>query len=217
MEISGFAAGPYKTNCYIVSDNGRAIVVDPGMHAVDRVVQATESLQLEAVFLTHGHFDHTRSAGDLAAKFDIPVYIHAADEFWLNDMTDLPSQMQALFDVANMVPIKDLRIIGTPGSRNEPISLELLGHHFRVVHAPGHSPGCVMLQNEDVIFSGDVLFRGAIGRTDLPFSDQQAMISSVREVVAVLPDELAVLPGHGPTTVMKYEKATNPFLAANRG
>ena len=217
MEISGFAAGPYQTNCYIVSDNGHAFVVDPGMHSFDRVLAATQSLQLGAVFLTHGHFDHTRCAGDLAAKFDIPVYIHAADEFWLGDTSGLPQRMQALFDVANMVPIADLRTLGTVGKRNEPGTLELLGREFSTFHAPGHSPGCLMLQADNVVFAGDVLFRGAIGRTDLPFSDPRAMDASLREVVLNLPDDLQVLPGHGPTSTMRYEKATNPFLTQLSG
>ncbi|WP_306516128.1 MBL fold metallo-hydrolase [Corynebacterium sp.] len=217
MEISGFPAGPYQTNCYVVSDNGHAFVVDPGMHSFDRVVAATNSLQIDAVFLTHGHFDHTRCAGNLAKEFDIPVYIHAADEFWLGDTKGLPPQMQMLFDVDNMVPIADLRTLGTVGKRNEPGTVELLGREFSTFHAPGHSPGCLMLQAENILFSGDVLFRGAIGRTDLPFSDPQAMDATLREVVMNLPDELQVLPGHGPTTTVRYEKATNPFLAQLNG
>lgn len=180
-------------------------------------------MHLDAVFLTHGHFDHTRCAGDLAREFDIPVYIHAADELWLGDMSALPQQMQALFDVANMVPIADLRTIGSAEARtadnvrDEPSTIELLGREFFVLHAPGHSPGCVMLGSDNILFSGDVLFRGAVGRTDLPFSDPQAMNTSLREVVLNLPDDLHVLPGHGPTTTMKHEKSTNPFLAQLRG
>ncbi len=208
MQLMGFAAGPYKTNCYLLANQGRAVVVDPGMHAHDRVVAMLEEqdLTLEAVVLTHGHIDHTRDAGQLARRYAVPVHIHADDAFMLAAGEGVSAESQVLFDAANMTPVDDRRDL-VDGE-----TLRLAGVEFRLMHAPGHSPGCVILVAEDFAFTGDVLFRGSIGRTDLANSDPAAMETSLRGPVWQLDDSLQLLPGHGPTTTMRNERTTNPFL-----
>lgn len=211
MEIYGFAAGPYQANTYIVAHEGRAFVVDPGMHAAARVkdVAAEHGFSIEAIVLTHGHVDHTREAGDLAQEFGIPVYIHSADAVMLDRAQGMSEQSRTLFDAENMVPIADLRDLDGD-------TLDIIGLNFRLRHAPGHSPGCVLIIAQDCAFTGDVLFKGSIGRTDLMGSDPAAMSASLRGPVWELDDALSLLPGHGATTTMRAERATNPFLAQLR-
>lgn len=202
MRLSGFAAGPYKTNTYVLISDSSCVVVDPGMHSHDRVMAL--GLAVEAVVLTHGHIDHTRDAGD----FGVPVWIHEADAFMLDAGRGVPEQSRALFDAENMTRIDGLRPL-IDGAQ-----LSFFGETFTVRHAPGHSPGSCLLVHEEFALTGDVLFRGSIGRTDLPFSDPAAMDASLRGPVRELPDSLAILPGHGPTSTMRAERSSNPFLAA---
>ncbi|MBE7339180.1 MBL fold metallo-hydrolase [Corynebacterium aurimucosum] len=205
-DIYGFAAGPYKTNTYVVANGSRAFIVDPGMHTRERLalLEREKSLEFEAVVLTHGHIDHTRDA----AEFDLPVYIHPDDAFMLVDGSGVSPESQMLFAAASMKQVADRRdLLGGE-------TLSLVGLEFELLHAPGHSPGCVMLVAEDFALTGDVLFKGSIGRTDLPHSDPAAMQRSLRGPVWGLVDSLAILPGHGPTSTMRRERATNPFLRA---
>lgn len=205
-EIYGFAAGPYKTNTYVVANGSQAFIVDPGMHTREKLEQLAreKSLEFKAVVLTHGHIDHTRDA----AEFDLPVYIHPDDAFMLVDGSGVSPESQMLFAAASMKRVADRRdLIGGE-------TLRLVGLEFDLLHAPGHSPGCVILVAEGIALTGDVLFKGSIGRTDLPHSDHGAMQRSLRGPVWGLDDSLAILPGHGPTTTMRRERATNPFLRA---
>ncbi|QTH58704.1 MBL fold metallo-hydrolase [Corynebacterium hindlerae] len=210
MELMGFAAGPFQTNCYFWVNEGACVIIDPGMHAHDRVVQAVDKQQLtvEAIVLTHGHIDHTRDAGSLAQRFGVPVYIHPEDEFMLDKGAGMREETRQLFDADSMVAISDLKLM------NHGDIITMAGVDFEVRHAPGHSPGSVLLVNADaqVCFAGDVLFKGSIGRTDLNFSNHAHMLTSLREQVLTLPDEMNVLPGHGDVTSIRAERATNPFL-----
>ena len=210
MRITGFAAGPFQTNCYVVANDDRAIVIDPGLGAHDVVARLADEkgFTVEAVVLTHGHIDHIRDA----AAFGVETFVHPADAFMLLRGDGVSEQARELHDASGMQPIDN----PTPLADGQ--VLTVAGLQLRVVHAPGHSPGCVMLVGDGVVFSGDVLFRGAIGRTDLPDSDPAQMHESLRGPVWELADELQVLPGHGAATTVAHERATNPFLReANAG
>lgn len=210
MELLGFAAGPYQTNCYVLIDGHHATVIDPGMHAQTAIEQylSQHHLKLEQVVLTHGHIDHTRDAASLANAWDVPVRIHQADAFMLKAGEGVSAESQVLFQAASMPQAHHLEFV------HHGDTLTLAGEEFEVRHAPGHSPGSVLYVGTTVCFSGDVLFRGSIGRTDLPQSDPNAMTTSLREQVVNLPATLQVLPGHGPGTTMRAELASNPFLQA---
>lgn len=204
MRIAGFAAGPFQTNCYVVAHGDRAFVIDPGLGAHEAVSQLAQEqgLTVEAVVLTHGHIDHIRDA----AAFGVETFIHPADAFMLLRGEGVSEQARQLYDASAMPPIEN------PTPLEDGQALQVAGVELRVVHAPGHSPGCVMLVADEVVFSGDVLFRGSIGRTDLPDSDPEQMRQSLRGPVWDLADELQVLPGHGPATTVAQERATNPYL-----
>ncbi|MCF4006539.1 MBL fold metallo-hydrolase [Corynebacterium uropygiale] len=209
MELLSFSAGPYATNCYVVvnEEEGCVGVVDPGLHAAPQIeaLLKEKNLRLSDIVLTHGHIDHTRDAGQLAAAHGLPVSLHEADHPMLSDPHGgVSAEAAQLFDTAHMTPIEDLRALGE--------TVELAGLPLEVIHAPGHSPGCVMLRSGTVCFSGDVLFRGSIGRTDLPGSDPDAMMRSLREKVLPLADDVTILPGHGAPSTMAQERRSNPFL-----
>lgn len=219
MDIFGFPAGPFQTNCYVATGAIAAegalrpcVVIDPGLGALKTVIPELKKRQWkpEAVILTHGHIDHIRDAADMAEHFDIAIYIHSMDEFFLRDVKAASVRMGDLFHIESMKPYE------TAITVEDGEEVSFAGLTFSVIHAPGHSPGCVMLRTSDgsdeVVFSGDVLFNGSIGRTDLPFSDPAAMHTSLAEKVLPLDDELLILPGHGPTSTIGQEKADNPFL-----
>ncbi|MER0000510.1 MBL fold metallo-hydrolase [Corynebacterium sp. KPL4015] len=209
MDVQGFTVGPFRTNTYIVAEGKRAFIVDPGMDSMSRVL--AHDYDYEAIVLTHGHIDHTREAGDLAQKLDIPVYIHPADRFMLDSGEGVSAQVQELFQASSMVPIANLRELH--GGEE----LELIGNTFTLQHAPGHSPGCVLIFSDTFALTGDVLFAGGMGRVDLPDSNPQAMLDSLAGPVWDLDDELDIFPGHGPTSTMREERATNPFLRKSHG
>lgn len=211
MKLSGFPAGPYQTNCYVVlsEQSDEAVIIDPGMGAYDRAsnILRQAGATVVAVILTHGHLDHTRDA----ARFGVPVYIHEGDEFMLAGGEGLPENTRTLYDAASMTLPSEIRML-VDGE-----SFTLADTTFTVRHAPGHSPGCVLLETEykeepGPVFSGDVLFRGSIGRTDFAHSDPDAMRASLRGPVWDLDDAASILPGHGPATTMGQERRTNPFL-----
>ena len=217
MQIAGFTAGPFGTNTYVViasadSASGskpEAFVIDPGKDSHAQVMKIVEDAgaELVAVVLTHGHIDHTRDC----AEFGVPVCIHPDDEVMLDPQWGAPGDFGRIFEVDSMKQPEDLRHL-TAGE-----TMTFSGMDFRIVHAPGHSPGSCLLiaaADEQVIFAGDVLFAGSIGRTDRPLGDPAAMDRTLAGPVWDLDDELTVLPGHGPATTVAQERATNPYLSA---
>jgi glyoxylase-like metal-dependent hydrolase (beta-lactamase superfamily II) len=223
--IASFPAGPWQTNCYVVATGAgeECLVIDPGMDAGPVVadVIAEHRLKPVAALLTHGHLDHTFSVTPLCKEYASSCWIHALDRELLVD------PLRAMSDDTRLL----LAQLGLPEKMIEPddvheltdgIRVSLAGIDLRVDHAPGHTPGSVLFRSayppdddvEEVVFSGDVLFAGSIGRTDLPGGSPADMLDSLRTKVATLPHSAVVLPGHGPQTTIARERAVNPYLQA---
>jgi hydroxyacylglutathione hydrolase len=198
-----FDRNPFGTNCWLLAadDSDEAVVVDPGFEpgSVHALLDAAGKRPV-AVLLTHAHVDHAAEAGDFCGD-DVPLYVHPDDAVAFAD----PEAWGAGF--ANpLAPVKDLRMI------SDGDTLSLGGFRIEVMHTPGHTPGhCIFRTDADTVLSGDLVFAGAIGRSDFPNSSPQDMERSLRRFLE-LPDPLEVLPGHGPRTAVGQERATNPFL-----
>jgi glyoxylase-like metal-dependent hydrolase (beta-lactamase superfamily II) len=204
-----------QTNCFVVAPERGApgVLVDapPDPAGVARIVEQAGVVPV-ALLLTHGHVDHVGGSRDLATRYSVSAYLHPDDD-WL--AKDLEGQLRDLF---GMVPPGEF----APPERFVQLGdgqvLDLAGLSFEVMHTPGHTPGhcCFRLASEGVLFGGDLLFAGSIGRTDLPGGDFDTMMRSIADLVANLPPETEVFPGHGPTTTLARELQTNPFLQAFR-
>ena len=199
------------TNCYVVAParGGPAVVIDapPDATAVGELLRAHD-LAPVALLLTHGHVDHTGAAGVVARDFSVSAYLHPDDD-WLAQAPE--SQLRALF---GMVPAGDYAPPDTFTALADGQVLDLAGVALEVLHTPGHTPGhcCFLLRDEGVLFSGDQLFAGSIGRTDLPGGDFETLMVSMKEKVLPLADDTEVLCGHGPATTIGRERRSNPFL-----
>ncbi len=208
MNIGVFVVGPFQENTYLLSDatRGEAVFVDPGDDgdALAEVVRARE-LNLAAIWLTHAHIDHIGGIAGIKRQFDVPVYMHPLDLPVYARASEVAEMYQLSFEEA---PPPEQRLA-------EGDSVRVGSLTFRVMHVPGHAPGHVAFVGHGVVFGGDCLFAGSVGRTDLPLSDPSAFEASL-ERLAALPPETRVLPGHGPETTIARECATNPFLAGLR-
>jgi hydroxyacylglutathione hydrolase len=229
--VAGFPAGAFAANCYIVATapGEQCVIVDPGQDAqpgIEEII-AEHRLRPAAVLLTHGHIDHVWSVAPVCDARGIPAYIHPADRPLLSD----PGRGfslgigQELFGGLEFTEPDDVKEL-TDG-----MTLSLVGLEITVNHAPGHTEGSVTFRlpldeeaitaggkskidsSRDVLFSGDLLFAGSIGRTDLPGGDYPTVLRSLARVCLTLPDETLVLSGHGPQTTIGQERRTNPFLA----
>jgi glyoxylase-like metal-dependent hydrolase (beta-lactamase superfamily II) len=232
--VVGFPAAVFGSNCYVVAPAAgeRCIVVDPGIDVTTRLDEIIHQhhVQPAAVLLTHGHIDHTFSVTPVCGARDIPAYIH-------------PGDAELLADPAKGLGAGIVELFGGRLSWTEPddvrsladgATMEVAGLAIKVDHAPGHTRGSVLFRlpgeealspgpgpvrvppGPEIMFSGDVLFAGSIGRTDLPGGDPTAMMRSLATKVLPLADETVVLPGHGPQTTIGRERSTNPFLVQAR-
>ena len=194
--------------CRSRESGGTAIVVDapPDPTGVVRLL-ARHDLAVTALLVTHGHIDHVGGAGPVARSTGAVAYIHPDDDFLTLD----PDRQ--LRGMLGMVPDQDFAPPETYEHLKHGQVLDLCGITFEVRHTPGHTPGhcCFLVEEEGVLFSGDQLFAGSIGRTDLPGGDFDQLVVSMRERVLDLPDDVRVLPGHGPETTIGWERRTNPF------
>ncbi len=222
MLVVGFPAAAFATNCYVIAPGpgSECLVVDPGVDVSDALEEVLQRhrLQPAAVLLTHGHIDHTFSVTPVCGAKGIPAYIHGDDaELLVDPMKGLSQQTKDFFGGRlNWSEPDDVRRL------EDAATISLAGLDLLVDHAPGHTPGSVMFHvdndGEPTLLSGDVLFAGSIGRTDLPGGSPEAMMRSLADKCLPLADDTVVLPGHGPTTTIGAERATNPFLAeAARG
>ena len=190
LQIHTLVLGMYQVNCYVVhnADSDRCVVIDPGYHPekIDAFLQK-KGLNLEAILLTHGHFDHVGGVKDLAE--DCKVYLHPLEH-------TMPQALTA----------------GKLYATDEyPDHFSVAGMDFTAVHTPGHTPGSVCLMVEDALFSGDTLFAGSCGRTDLPGGDWTVIRASLRRLAA-LPGDYTIYPGHGCATTLEQERKFNPYL-----
>jgi hydroxyacylglutathione hydrolase len=232
--VAGFPAGAFAANCYVVATapGEQCLIIDPGQDAEPGIeeVLATHRLRPAAVLLTHGHIDHVWSVAPVCDARGIPAYIHPADRALLTDPAKGFSLGigQELFGGLKFTEPDDVKEL-TDG-----MTVSLVGLEIVVNHAPGHTEGSVtfrlplgeaaqesitvqgkskMDRPGDVLFSGDLLFAGSIGRTDLPGGDYPTILRSLSRVCLTLPDETLVLSGHGPQTTIGAERRGNPFLA----
>jgi glyoxylase-like metal-dependent hydrolase (beta-lactamase superfamily II) len=212
--VAGFPAGSFATNCYLVAPQAGAecLIIDPGQDAEQGIEEIIERYRLRpaAVLLTHGHIDHMWSVAPVCGAREIPAYIHPDDRALLADPARGLGLMvgQQLFGGLTFTEPDDVAELA------DGMTLKLAGLELVVDHAPGHTPGSVAFRAEqDVLFSGDLLFAGSIGRTDLPGGDYPTILDSLARVCLALPDQTRVLPGHGPQTTIGAERAANPFLA----
>ena len=211
MLVRGFPAAAFDTNCWVVAPGAgeQCVVIDPGIGVepmLDEVLRE-HRLQPVAVLLTHGHLDHTFSVTPVCGARDIPAWIHPADRELLADpMLGLSAESRTMFGgKLQWTEPSDVKLLGTD-------PLELAGLTLTTDFAPGHTQGSVVFETEDTLFSGDVLFAGSIGRTDLPGGSWDQMQDSLARVILPRPDEMVVHTGHGPSTTIGRERATNPFL-----
>jgi hydroxyacylglutathione hydrolase len=217
--VTGFPAGAFAANCYLVAPapGEECVIIDPGQDAERGIEELLGRYRLKpiAVLLTHGHVDHMWSVAPVCGAKGIPAYVHPDDREMLADPAkgmSLMAKQQFLGGMTfsepdDVKPLEDGEIVS------------LAGLDFTIGHTPGHTPGSVTFRSGeddlDALFTGDLLFAGSIGRTDLPGGDHETILESLARTLT-LPDATVVLPGHGPTTTIGDERKTNPFLTGLR-
>ena len=208
LTIETYTLGPLQTNGYLITDeaSGRGFIIDPGMNP-KRLLGRIKDLEIEAIVLTHAHFDHMAGVGEVRKAAGCPVYIHDLEADWLTDAGKNGSLRWA--DVTPPATTDPAEYELADGQK-----LKLIGHTFSVMHTPGHSPGSVSLLCDGHLFSGDVLFRMSVGRTDLPGGRERDLFDSIRGKLYKLDPSVRVYPGHGPQTTIGFEMANNPYVPA---
>ena len=198
MLIETFAVGSLATNCYIVNSqhNKEAIIIDPGLdfpaeaqQIFDYITQG--NLKIKLIVNTHGHQDHVNGDAIFQEKYNVPIYIHKYDAPSIEHLQTNKFPPAVLLEEGSLITIDN--------------------ESLKVMHTPGHSLGSICLVGERLVFSGDTLFAGGIGRTDFPGGSSRDMQLSLEKLIR-LPDNLLVYPGHGPSTIIGEEKRVNPFL-----
>ena len=207
LAVDRYELGPVGTNCYVVRASAsapEAVVIDPGGNASElRLELARLGARCAAILVTHTHYDHLGAVADLAEGTGAPVH---------GSKTEAP----VLARPDDVYPGRASRPRGAAGERDGDETLELAGITFETLSVPGHSPGHLAFHADDALFSGDVLFAGSVGRTDLPFSDWDTLVESIRMLLERFPSETVVYSGHGPPTTLGAERDRNPFLTALR-
>lgn len=207
IQVKQIITGPIQENCYLIYNQTHLLVVDPGEDAaiIKEEILKTNTKPV-AVLITHAHYDHIGALEEIRQFFDIPVYISPIEQSWLTDATLNLSGLGRHDDIDNVLC--------------QPAEFEFENYQsytlgdmtFKVVPTPGHSPGSLSFIFKDFVVTGDALFSGSIGRTDLPFGSTETLLNSIQTELFTLPDHFAAYPGHREPTTIGKEKQTNPFF-----
>jgi hydroxyacylglutathione hydrolase len=208
MKLTQIPLGIMQTNCYIIENSdGTCLIFDPGSEGNKLISWLNDQkLKPAAILLTHAHFDHIGAVDEVREYFNIPVYVHENEKNWLSD-PGLNGSDQ--FRMAHPIHAKPADCLFTKEEK-----MQLGQFEFMIFETPGHSPGSVSFyfDADGIVVSGDALFKGSIGRTDLREGDQAQLLKSIHDKLLTLPEETTVLPGHGPATTIAEEMDSNPFL-----
>ncbi|WJP96926.1 MBL fold metallo-hydrolase [Macrococcus bovicus] len=205
MKVHVLSLGPIQTNCYIIERDTSLLIVDPGAE-FEKISTLINQLnkKVEAILLTHTHFDHIGAVDELAAALDVKVYVADEEKYWLSDPEANGSEKFKSYGLEEVV-VRTKPEILHPGRKT------LGSFEFDIMHTPGHSPGSLTFIFEDFAVVGDTLFKEGIGRTDLKEGNLQTLMTSI-DALMTLPEETVIYPGHGPKTTLAYESDHNPFL-----
>jgi glyoxylase-like metal-dependent hydrolase (beta-lactamase superfamily II) len=209
MILKVLPLGPFQANCFILADKAtrQAAVIDPGDEP-EKILRAARGLEVKVILLTHGHLDHVSGARRLKEETGAPLLIHAADRELYEGLRDQYAAAPGMFGLS-LGPGHDP--LPPDGTLEDGQEVAFGPRRFRVIHTPGHTPGCCCLLGEGILFSGDTLFCGGIGRTDLGGGDLARELGSIRSKLYTLDPATVVYPGHGPETTIGDEKEGNPF------
>ena len=205
LRVESIIVGSFQTNCYLVGNGKKGVIIDPGddFPKIKNLIEKY-NIEIKKIILTHGHIDHIAAVSQVKDFTQAPVLIHAADADML---TSAEANLSASTENAFVAGKADELV-------SEGDIIEAGGLSFRVLHTPGHTPGGISLvtRGEEMVFTGDALFWGSIGRTDLPGGNHEVLMDSIRTKLLGLPDNTIVYPGHGPETTIGHERIINPFL-----
>lgn len=205
MEIKRFVLSAISVNSYVLIKGDKAVVIDVGLEPQDLLSFLEErKLKLQAVLITHGHFDHIGGLDELLAKYPAPVYIHELEMTWLTD--------PALNGSSHFPFFGDVRLASQAEGLHGDSKLKVGDFVFDVIHTPGHSPGGLTYKIDDYLFTGDTLFKESIGRTDFTGGNHSEILSSINDKLFLFPEDYVVFPGHGEASTLEHEKVFNPYL-----
>lgn len=199
MNVYTYPLGELQANCYLIENDGKGILIDPadeGSFLLEEIKR--KNIILDGLYLTHGHFDHCMAVGEIQLSLDVPLYLHKKDQFLIDRLESTAKHFLGYAPI--MVPPKKIEYI-------EPGELKILNLKLKIISSPGHTPGglCYYFPDEAALFTGDTLFAGAIGRTDLSYSSKKDLWSSLKTLLA-LPEETTIYPGHGESTYIGEQK-----------